>query len=64
MVEGEQPPFAAWSKQDVARMRKDHPTARLSEPSWTARFIEESKDIDYLLKKRKGGGKGKDNKEE
>ena len=60
----EPPPFADWSRQDVAAMRRAFPKSRLAEKTWVAAMVAEIRDDDFLIKRRgKGGGK-KNNKDE
>ena len=54
-----QPPWAHWSKMDVASIKRDHPRSRMAEATWLGAIIAELKDEDFLIKRRKPKGKGK-----
>ena len=59
----EPPPFSTWQRQGVAKFAKEYPILGLAEETWAARIIAESKDHNYLLKRRGPKDAGKKEQE-
>eukprot|EP00931_Biecheleriopsis_adriatica_P121798 TRINITY_DN9685_c0_g1_i1.p2 TRINITY_DN9685_c0_g1~~TRINITY_DN9685_c0_g1_i1.p2 ORF type:complete len:498 (-),score=100.49 TRINITY_DN9685_c0_g1_i1:311-1804(-) len=63
------PPTAAWQTINVKTVRQEWESSRLIEAGWQSVYLQELRDLEFLMKRRalgkgKGDGKEKDKKEE